>query len=407
MERKKIELLSPAGDLERLKIAIMYGADAVYIGGKQFSLRSRASNFGIEEIAEGVRFANQYGAHIHVTVNMLPHEEDLEGLKEYLRALEEVGVTAVIVASPAIMKIAKEVAPKLEVHVSTQHSSTNSSAVKYWMKKGMDRVVLARECTLDEILDTTKVSEIPIEVFVHGAMCVSYSGRCTLSNHMTDRDANRGGCAQSCRWNYRLYENGNPIHKEDDPFSMSSKDMMACRFIPQLIDAGVASLKIEGRMKSVYYIATLIKTYRMLIDEYYETGFISEERMDFYAKEFTKAENRPSSIGFYLGMPSMNGHLYVESRSLLIQEFIAYVLDYNEATQMAHIEVRNHFEVGSVAEVFGPTCFNEPFTITTLYDEEGNIVDVAKTPMQRLYTKIPFKVERHDMIRRRKTDEIK
>ena len=403
MKRERVELLSPAGDLERLKIAVMYGADAVYIGGKQFSLRSRASNFGLTEIAEGVRFAKQYGARIHVTVNMLPHEADLEGLKSYLRELERIGVTAVIVASAAIMQIAKEVAPRLEVHVSTQHSTTNSSAIAYWEKKGMDRVVLARECSLDEIIATTKASNIPIEAFIHGAMCISYSGRCVLSNHMTDRDANRGGCAQSCRWKYRLYENGEAIHDEADPFSMSSKDMMACRYIPQLIEAGVASFKIEGRMKSVYYIATLVKTYRMLIDEYYEKGVISEERMAYYEKEFAKAENRPSGVGFYAGMPRAAGHLYEESRNPLIQEFIAYILDYDEKTQMAYIEVRNHFAVGAGAEVFGPNCLNRPCVISDLFDENKEALSVAKTPMQRLYMKIPFSVKRHDMIRRRRS----
>ena len=201
---EKIELLAPAGDLERLKIAVLYGADAVYIGGKQFSLRSRASNFDIEDIAEGVKFAHEHGSKVHVTVNMLPHEEDLEGLKEYLQALESVGVDAIIAASPSIMMCAKQYAQKLEVHVSTQHSSTNSMCVKYWQNKGMDRVVLARECSLDQILETTKNSDLPIEVFIHGGMCISYSGRCVLSNHMTNRDANRGGCAQSCRWKYAL-----------------------------------------------------------------------------------------------------------------------------------------------------------------------------------------------------------
>ena len=400
---KKIELLAPAGDLERLKIAVLYGADAVYLGGKQFSLRSRASNFDLADIAEGVKFAQAHGAHVHVTVNMLPHEEDMEGLKEYLMELERIGVTAIIAASPTIMMCAKQYAPKLEVHVSTQHSSTNASAANYWKRKGMDRVVLARELTLKEIQETAKHAQVPLEVFIHGGMCISYSGRCVLSNNMTGRDANRGGCAQSCRWKYRLYENGEAIHDEADPFSMSSKDMMACRYIPQLIEAGVASFKIEGRMKSVYYIATLVKTYRMLIDEYYEKGVISEERMAYYEKEFAKAENRPSGVGFYAGMPRAAGHLYEESRNPLIQEFIAYILDYDEKTQMAYIEVRNHFAVGAGAEVFGPNCLNRPFVISDLFDENKEALSVAKTPMQRLYMKIPFSVKRHDMIRRRRS----
>lgn len=405
---KKIELLSPAGDLERLKIAVRYGADAVYIGGKKFSLRSRASNFDIEDITEGVKFAKQYGAHIHVTVNMLPHEDDLEGLEAYLKDLERVGVTAVIAASPYIAKCAKRLAPKLEVHVSTQHSSTNSKAVAYWQKQGMDRVVLARELTLAQIQETASKSSLPLEVFIHGGMCISYSGRCTLSNNMTNRDANRGGCAQSCRWQYELYDAGKALHDPADLFSMSSKDLMAAPYIPDLIDAGIASLKIEGRMKSVYYIATLVKTYRMFIDEYYDKGAISAERMNWYRSEFAKAENRPTSCGFYEGMPKVSGHLYDHNRAVVGQEFIGYVWDYDPKRGLAKVEVRNHFRRGENIEVFGPSLTNEPAEITNLYDEEGNLVEVANKPTQILYMELPFAVSRHDMIRKRRNDhEIK
>ncbi|MEG0264771.1 MAG: U32 family peptidase [Erysipelotrichaceae bacterium] len=399
---KKIELLSPAGDLHRLKTAIRYGADAVYIGGKKFSLRSRASNFDIDDIAEGVIFAKQYGARIHVTVNMLPHDDDLVGLKEYLITLESIGVSAIIVASPYIAMCAKQYAPKLEVHISTQHSSTNSAAANYWKSKGMDRVVLARECTLNQIVDTSHHTDIPLEVFIHGGMCISYSGRCTLSNHMTNRDANRGGCAQSCRWNYHLYDGDKLISKEDDPFSMSSKDLMAARFIPNLIDAGIASLKIEGRMKSTYYIAVLIKTYRNLIDEYYEKGKLSEERFAYYEKEFAKAENRPTATGFYQGSPSVSAQLYDLNKTKPHQEYIAYVLDYDSDTHMATIEVRNHFSLGEEVEVFGPNCNNEGFTIKNLMDEDGCCIEVANNPMKVLRTEIPFEVHRHDMIRKRR-----
>lgn len=398
---KKIELLAPAGDLERLKIAVQYGADAIYLGGKKFSLRSRASNFDIEDIAEGVRFANQYGAAIHVTVNMLPHEEDLEGLKEYLMELEAVGVTAIICASPHIAMTAKKYAPKLEVHLSTQHSSTNSQAVKYWKDKGVDRVVLARECTLENILSTTKNSDLPIEVFVHGGMCISYSGRCVLSNHMTGRDANRGGCAQSCRWKYRLFDEETPIHDETHLFSMSSKDMMAAKYIPDLIEAGVASLKIEGRMKSAYYVATLIHAYRELIDEVYEKGRLSEERMQYYYEELAKAENRPTGIGFYEGLPKATGNLYGVNGAGVTQEFIAYVLGYDEETNMATIEVRNHFTKGIEAEVFGPNIPTKSFVITQLYDKNKEEVEIANKPTQILTMHIPFKVEKDAMIRKK------
>lgn len=398
--KNKIELLAPAGDLERLKIAVLYGADAVYLGGKQFSLRSRASNFTIEDIAEGVKFANAHGAHVHVTVNMLPHEEDLEGLKEYLMELERIGVTAIIAASPTIMMCAKKYAPKLEVHVSTQHSSTNASAANYWKKKGMDRVVLAREVTLEEIKETAKHTDVPLEVFIHGGMCISYSGRCVLSNNMTGRDANRGGCAQSCRWKYRLFEKNRAIHDEKDLFSMSSKDLMAARYIPELIDAGIASLKIEGRMKSSYYIATLIKTYRLLIDEVYEKGSISEERLQWYFNEFSKAENRPTAIGFYEGQPLPSAQLYGINGAGVTQEYIAYVLDYDKETKVATLEVRNNFKPYIEAEVFGPTITTTKFKFEDLYDKDGNKMDVAKTPMQIIYAKVPCIMEKDAMIRK-------
>ena len=397
---KKIELLAPAGDLERLKIAVLYGADAVYLGGKQFSLRSRASNFTIEDIEKGVKFANAHGAHVHVTVNMLPHEDDLEGLKEYLMELERVGVTAIIAASPTIMMTAKKYAPKLEVHVSTQHSSTNASAANYWKSKGMDRVVLAREVTLAEIEETAKHTDVPLEVFVHGGMCISYSGRCVLSNNMTGRDANRGGCAQSCRWKYRLYEKDTPIHDANDLFSMSSKDLMAAKYIPSLVKAGIASLKIEGRMKSAYYIATLIKTYRLLIDEVYEKGDISEERMQWYYQEFAKAENRPTAIGFYEGQPLPSAQLYGVNGAGVTQEFIAYVLDYDKDTSIATLEVRNNFKPFIEAEVFGPTITTTRFTFSELFDKDGNSLEVAKTPMQIITAKVPCAMEKDAMIRK-------
>ncbi len=397
---KKIELLAPAGDLQRLKLAIIYGANAVYIGGKRFSLRSRASNFDIEDIAQGVAFAKEHGAHIHVTVNMLPHEEDLEGLETYLKQLEEVGVTAIIVASYSIMKLAKQVAPKLEVHVSTQHSSTNSSVVSFWQQEGMDRVVLARECELADVKATCEHATLPIEAFIHGGMCVSYSGRCTLSNNMTTRDANRGGCAQSCRWKYRLYDNKEALHEEDHMFSMSSKDLCAIDFIPHLIDAGVASLKIEGRMKSQYYIATVIRAYRMCIDEYIAFGSISEERMNFFKEELTKAENRRTSIGFYGGMPKSEDHLYGINGAGVSQEFIAYVLAYDEDSKQATLEVRNNFSADIECEAFGPKLMNTKFMMNTLYDEDGEVLEVAKTPMQIVKVKIDVPLSAHDMIRK-------
>lgn len=398
---KKIELLAPAGDLERLKTAVRYGADAVYLGGKQFSLRSRASNFDLKEIKEGVDFANQYGAKVHVTVNIVPHDEDLKGIEAYLKQLEEIGVTAVIVASVSIMEIAKRVAPKLEVHVSTQQSSTNSAAVAFYEQIGADRVVLARECSMDQIEKIVQNSNVDIEAFIHGGMCVNYSGRCTLSNWMTLRDANRGGCAQSCRWKYHIYEKNEVISDPDCLFSMSSKDLLAVQFVERMIRAGVASLKIEGRMKSAYYIATVVKTYRMLIDECMNSpGGLSRERINYYCREFIKAENRPTGIGFLKGLPDESLHLYGVNGAGVTHDFLAYILDYDDADQMMKLEVRNRFEAGDCLEVFGPQINNQCFIAEKLLDKDGNEVPIANKPTEILYCRVPFPVHAHDMIRR-------
>ncbi|MDD6467591.1 MAG: U32 family peptidase [Erysipelotrichaceae bacterium] len=404
----KIELLAPAGDLKRLKTAIRYGADAVYIGGKELSLRSRASNFSIEEIAEGVRFANEYGAKVYVTVNMIPHDEDFVNVKEYLISLQQAGVDAIICASLHIMKLCKEVAPKMEVHVSTQQTSTNSLTVDYWKMLGADRVVLAREVTLEQMRKVAKHSSLPLEVFIHGGMCVNYSGRCTLSNQMTLRDANRGGCAQSCRWKYRIYnEQNEPIHDEDCLFSMSSKDLQAASVIGELMDMGISSLKIEGRMKTAYYIATVVKAYRNLIDTYQANGVIAQQQLEAFQMELAKAENRPASSGFYYGLPQAKDHLYGVNGAGVIQDFVATVVNYDEITQVATIQVRNHFTVPCEMELLSPYCDYKSFTIEHLTTMDGNEVTVANQPMQLLNTKIPFAVAKEDMIRKKQREVVK
>lgn len=398
--RHSIELLAPAGDLNRLKTAVRYGADAVYIGGKELSLRSRAGNFSIEEIKEGVEFANQYGAKVYVTVNMIPHDEDFKEVEKYFKSLEDAGVSAIIVASIHLMKLCKKVAPKMEVHISTQQTTTNTATVDYWKEIGADRVVLAREVTLEEMKEIAKDSSLPLEVFIHGGMCVNYSGRCTLSNIMTLRDANRGGCAQSCRWKYRMYDEGNLISPEDCLFSMSSKDLQAASVITSLMDMGIDSLKIEGRMKTAYYIATVVKAYRQLIDTYHENGKVTEEEMEKFQNELAKAENRPTYSGFYYGLPPKEGHLYGVNGAGVIQDFVAYVLDYDKESQMATIQVRNHFTCGTKMEVLSPTIDNETFVVEELFTLDGEKIDVAKQPMQILKTRIPFVVEKEDMIRK-------
>lgn len=394
---KYIELLSPAGDLERLKTAVRFGANAVYIGGKKFSLRSRASNFDIEDIREGVEFAHAYGAHVHVTCNMVLHDEDFEGAEEYLRTLGEIGVDAIICQSMAFAAISKRVAPNMEVHLSTQCSTLNLKTIEFYKELGIDRIVLARELTLEEIEHIVKNSPLPIEVFIHGAMCMSYSGRCMLSNHMTLRDANRGGCAQSCRWKYHMYDGEEEISPAECLFSMSSKDMMAAEYLTRLIDMGVASIKIEGRMKTAYYIAIVVGAYRRLIDEYVEG-----KKLDFeeFKRELAYAENRPASIGFYAGLPKSKDHLYGVNGAGVLQEFVGYVLGYDEEKCEAIIEVKNHFVSGAELEVFGPKLPTTKFVAKTLIDEDGNVVDVANKPTQILRIPMDFKVSKHDLIRK-------
>ncbi|HCY06388.1 MAG TPA: collagenase-like protease [Erysipelotrichaceae bacterium] len=396
---KKIELLAPAGDLEKCKTAILYGADAVYLGGKKFSLRSRASNFDIEDIKEACDFARSHNANIHVTVNIIPHESDFEGIKEYLKTLEEIGVTAIIVASPAIGQIARKVASKLEIHLSTQLSITNYKSVEYFDDIKPDRVVLARECTMDEIRYITKNIKTNTETFIHGGMCVNYSGRCTISNALTLRDANRGGCAQSCRWKYHLYDGDNKISDDEILFSMSSKDLMAIDKVYDMIEANVSSLKIEGRMKSNYYIATVVKTYRKLIDEIYETKKRPDkDRIEYYEREIAKAENRLTSSGFYDGLPDESGHLYGVNGAGVTHDFIGVILDQDD--DYAYVQTRNLYRLNDELEVFGPDIDNETFVVTTIIDENDENVELVNRPMSVMKINIPFKVSKGDMIRR-------
>ncbi len=391
----KPELLAPAGNLEKLKIAFIYGADAVYIGGKKFSLRARASNFDIPEIKKACNYAHSLGKKIYVTTNIIPHNDNLHGLKEYLIDLENAGVDAVICASPVIIETVKN-CTNLEVHISTQNSSTNYESVNFWYNEGAKRVVLARELNKLEISEIKKHTKCDIEIFIHGGMCVSYSGRCTLSNNMTDRDANRGGCAHSCRWNYDLYDGETKLNK-DISFSMSSKDLQTIEQISDLINIGVDSLKIEGRMKSIHYIATVVNTYRRLIDSICNDNIIDLSK---YINEIKKAENRLTSHGFMEGMTTINEQLYNMRSENPSQEFIAIVRDYDEKTFTAIIEERNHFLPNEEVEVFSPNFEPIKFKISEIKDLEGNILDAARHPKELLKINIPFNVSKYDMIRK-------
>lgn len=396
---KKIELLAPAGDLNRLKTAVLYGADAVYIGGKQFSLRSRASNFDLDDIKEAVKFAHRHGSRVHVTVNMIPHEEDFDDLDEYLITLDKIGVDAIIVASLTILKRAKQLT-NLEVHISTQYSITNSKTITFWQSLGADRTVLARENQLFELEALMKQTNMPIEVFVHGGMCVNYSGRCTLSNYMTGRDANRGGCAQSCRWKYELVDNhNNRLSDSKVPFSMSSKDLNAIDYLDDLIRLGVASLKIEGRMKTEYYIATIVGAYRRAIDDLY-AGKDAKKVLSLAKKELLNAENRQTFGGFYDGLPRASGHLYGVNGAGVNQAFVGTVLDYDEHTQRATIEVRNHFSEENKLEFFSPFRNAQSFYPKEMIDSQGESTKRFYKPMEVVSFKVNHPLQKGDFLRK-------
>ena len=391
----KYELLAPAGDLEKLKVAIMYGADAVFIGGLKFSLRSRASNFTLDDIKEACEFAHKHNAKIHVTCNIVMHNLDVDDVVDYLKALETCGVDCIIASSLYILKMVK-MHTKMEAHVSTQASTTNYEAVNLFEGLGMDRCVLSRELSLDEIEMIRKNTNIDLEAFIHGGMCVSYSGRCMLSNNMTNRDANRGGCAHSCRWCYDLINDGKILNPEGDYFAMSSKDLCAIRAIPRLMDIGVNSFKIEGRMKSINYIATVVNTYRKLIDEYQSTG--KGKSYELYENMIKKGENRLASTGFLFGDTEVEQMLYDLNKSVPTKEFIGIVKDYDENTHMATVEQRNYFKPNSIIEIFTPSeSFN--IKIDEIYDEEDNLLDVARHPLQIIKFKCDKKLNPYDLLR--------
>ena len=395
----KIELLAPCGDIEKLKIAVMYGADAVYFGGKSFSLRARASNFDLDDIKEGVEFAHKYNAKVYVTMNIVPHDEDLSGLEEYLLKLNEYHVDGIIVSSMYIASVAHRLVPDIELHLSTQASVNNSIAINQYKDFGFARVVLAREASLDEIKIIKDKVDVSLEVFIHGGMCSAYSGRCMLSNHLTNRDANRGGCAHSCRWNYDLYTDKHHKLNNGNYFNIGSKDLSGLSKIFDLIDLGVTSLKIEGRMKSLYYIATVVRCYRNLIDAYYEAG-CDRTKVDltYYINEIEKAENRLTSVGFLDGNVTINEQLYSNLEGVPTKEFVGIVNGYSD--DYVIVEQRNYFKVGDTLEVFGPNTKNKKFVVTEIINSDGDKVEVANHPLELLKIKIPFEVSSFDMLRK-------
>lgn len=382
------EVLSPAGDLERLKWALMYGADAVYIGGYNYSLRANANNFSIQDITEGVDFAHSLGKKVYVTVNILFHNEDLEGLTEYLTTLSDIGVDAFIVSDLAVIKRIRELNLKPEIHISTQESSVNKFAVKFWESVGATRVVLARECSKIDILDIKNNTDAELEVFIHGAMCTSYSGRCVLSNYVTKRDSNRGGCSQVCRFIFKT--------KKYDDFQIASKDLSMIDHIPELVDMGVSSLKIEGRMRSMYYIATVVNTYKNVVTLYKE-GKLTNELMEYYKRVLNRLSNRENKSQFFTGDVNRSDQYYTGRKEVSNQDFLGVVLDYSD--NIMKIEQRNNFKVGDTIEVFGPNTLATKIKVDSIINEENESVSVASHPQEVLYVKVPFKVEKNDILR--------
>jgi len=391
----KIELLAPAGDLERLKWAFRYGADAVYLGGEKFSLRSMAKNFTLDEIKEGVEFAHNLNKKVYVTVNIVFHEDDIEDLVDYLKKLEEYKVDAIIASDMFILDLLKENNINLEFHLSTQSSCLNKESASFFKKEGVKRVVLARECSKNDIVDIIKSTGIDTEVFIHGAMCMGYSGRCALSNYMTNRDSNRGACAQICRWVFDLYDEKEKINDKTD-FSFSPKDLSMLKFIPDLIEIGVTSLKIEGRMKSIYYLATLLSVYRKVIDEYY-AGKYEYNNEDELILE--RVANRDSMPQYFDKKPGVNEQYYIGREENSNQDFLGVVLDYDESNREIIIEQRNFFKVGDTINIFGPN--KESFNLEVKYikNEENELVDAARHAQEIIRIPSDKKVSKYDLIR--------
>ena len=394
------ELLAPAGDLERLKIALLYGADAVYIGGPLLNLRANAINFTFDEIKEGVLFAHNLNKKVYVTVNIVLHNEEVKEVEKYLKKLEECMIDAIIVSDPTIIDIALT-KTNLEVHLSTQASTLNKEAVRFWKEQGVSRVVLGRECSKEEIKEIIDSVDIEIETFIHGAMCAGYSGRCVMSNFLTNRDANRGGCSQICRWDFDLLDKDKKEIKGDMPFTFCAKDLSMLAHIPEMIDMGITSFKIEGRMRSIYYIATVVSTYRKVIDEY-----LNNKEAYTYNKENEKilrnCANRDSVVQFFDGVYDSTCSYYNGRVEVSNQDFLGVILDYDKETGIATIEQRNYFKKGDIVEIFGPNHEVIEYTFDEIYDEDNNIIDIVRHPKQIVKIYIKDILDVYDMIRIKK-----
>ncbi|MCI6350216.1 MAG: U32 family peptidase [Tenericutes bacterium] len=382
-----VEILSPAGDLERLKWALTYGADAVYIGGYNYSLRANANNFSIDEIKEAVTFAHNLNKKVYVTVNILFHNEDLKNLDDYLIELSNANVDAFIVSDMAVIKRINELKLKPELHISTQESSTNKYTIKFWENLGATRVVLGRECSKLDMIDIKENTNAELEVFIHGAMCTSYSGRCVLSNYVTKRDSNRGGCSQVCRFTFNMDDNND--------FQIASKDLSMIDYLEDLINIGVSSLKIEGRMRSMYYIATVVDSYKKVRDMVINNT-LTEEKLNYYKKVLNRVSNRENRPQFFDKEPGVNEQYYTGREEASNQDFLGLI---KKADDLVTIEQRNNFKIGDEIEVFGPNTAPQKFTLEYMVNEKMEETNVARHPREILYIKVPFKVNSGDILR--------
>jgi putative protease len=388
----KVELLAPSGDIERLKIACLYGADAIYFGGQDYSLRANALNFSLDDVKEATEFAHKLGKRVHVTVNIVFHDKDLKGVKEYIKKLDEIGVDALIVSDVVVMQMMKDLGLKAELHVSTQASTLNYETVKFYQSLGAKRVVMARESSKENIEKIKKETGVDIECFIHGAMCTSFSGRCVLSNYATNRDSNRGGCAQVCRF---IFDADN----SDQIFSMTPKDLNMVSNIKEMIDIGVNSFKVEGRMRSIYYVATVMNVYRNLIDKVMD-GTINEAYTKYYLSILNRCANRDSTEQFFHGLPGKDEQYFLGRDEVSNKDFLGFVKEYDEDTHMLTLEQRNYFKPGDVVEFFGPNLEPTTFVIPEeLYNEKDEKIEAANHPQMTVKFTVNMSLKSFDMMR--------
>ena len=405
---RKTELLIPASSLEVLKVAVMFGADAVYIGGEAFGLRAKAKNFSPEEMKEGIDFAHAHGVKVYVTANILAHNYDLEGARAYFKELKEMRPDGLIIADPGMFTLAKEICPEIDVHISTQANNTNYETYRFWEKLGATRVVSARELSIKEIKEIREhiSDKMEIETFVHGAMCISYSGRCLLSNYFTSRDANQGACTHPCRWKYAVVEESRPgeylpvYENERGTYIFNSKDLCMIEHIPDLIDAGIDSLKIEGRMKTALYVATVARTYRKALDDFAESPEKYQENMPWYLDQISNCTYRQFTTGFFYGKPNEETQIYDSNTYVKEYTYLGIVGERNEQGWY-QTEQRNKFSVGDLIEVMKPDGRNVEVTVKAIYDEDGNSMDSCPHPKQVLYIDLGMELDQYDILRRK------